>query len=252
MTGIKQFDIVLDDGLFLQWYNFKNAPEEGNYSRDKVYKILKYSGNNICSNFAQYKRLGLVGQCKNRALLVSLKKSPDSKKELITLAKKTNYQVILTDDSEKSEFPYINIDDNQVEMVMGGFIAKGMSREKAIKHLSSLCESARSVILYDKHFSDHKDINVETLLRIISPHAKITLCYHQEAKNPHLSQECINFFRSENVNWDIKGMGLRAHHDRYLIIDDEIEVIITSGFQYLGDTDKETAYIIRPYRSRFN
>ena len=34
-------------------------------------------------------------------------------------------------------------------------------------------------------------------------------------------------------------------HDRYLIIDNKIEIILTSGFDYLFDNSKDFTYIVR-------
>ena len=38
------------------------------------------------------------------------------------------------------------------------------------------------------------------------------------------------------------------HHDRYLIIDDSIEVVLTSGFEYLQNQRKEISLVIRPVK----
>ena len=35
------------------------------------------------------------------------------------------------------------------------------------------------------------------------------------------------------------------NHDRYLIIDDKVEIILTSGFYYLNELNKEISYIVR-------
>lgn len=39
---------------------------------------------------------------------------------------------------------------------------------------------------------------------------------------------------------------LPEYHDRYLVLDDKLEIILTSGFDYLVKTEKEFTYIVRP------
>ena len=38
----------------------------------------------------------------------------------------------------------------------------------------------------------------------------------------------------------------QEYHDRYLVLDDKLEIILTSGFDYLVKTEKEFTYIVRP------
>jgi len=39
---------------------------------------------------------------------------------------------------------------------------------------------------------------------------------------------------------------LLTHHDRYIVIDNKMEIILSSGFMYLELTGKELTYVVRP------
>lgn len=43
-----------------------------------------------------------------------------------------------------------------------------------------------------------------------------------------------------------RGALYRHHHDRYLLIDRQMEIVVTSGIDYLFDNDKECTLIFRP------
>jgi hypothetical protein len=49
-------------------------------------------------------------------------------------------------------------------------------------------------------------------------------------------------------NWTVKtntSPRYQNAHDRYLLIDGKMEVVITSGVDYLFDTDKECTLLVR-------
>ena len=64
----------------------------------------------------------------------------------------------------------------------------------------------------------------------------------------NLSETRIKLLKNICKDWIIKEdkrNTYKNYHDRYLLIDDKIEIILTSGFDYLFDENKEFTYIVR-------
>jgi hypothetical protein len=64
----------------------------------------------------------------------------------------------------------------------------------------------------------------------------------------NFSQTQITLFKNICKDWIIKEdrrNTYKNYHDRYLLIDNQIEIILTSGFDYLFDENKEFTYIVR-------
>jgi hypothetical protein len=78
----------------------------------------------------------------------------------------------------------------------------------------------------------------------ILPQKKLNLIY----KEGQLSQTQISRLKKEGKNWKIQQDSKNTYHDyhdRYLLIDNHIEMILTSGFDYLFDEKKDFTYIVR-------
>ncbi len=250
----KTHQVVLDDALYKEYnaYKSSNLQNAVPYSQDKIARILKFSGGDILTNYAQYDRI-VVQKDKNKQ--TALLKDSNKNKTLEELAKDTAYKIILTDDKNKKKYPYVNIDDDEIDMVLGGFIMRGKSRSKAIEHIKNLCTDARSVMVYDNFFSwtpEKTKNNVKILTDILPKNRKLEVIYHKDPKNgAHFSEECIKLINSEAPKWTILDRNLPDHHDRYIIVNETIQIIITSGFDHINNSNKEISYIVRKYDKRF-
>lgn len=246
-------DIVLDDNLYRIYHLFKNADDNvrRRLSIDTISKIFKFSGNSVLTNIAQIERLSIDV---NTALRQKLLHQKSKRYSLEELSKETNYKIILTDDPTKNKFPFVNLNQDQIEMVMGGFVMKNQSRDKAISHLKSLCANTKEIIVYDKYFSvsSKEDSNIDILKSLLPQSRNIKITYHKDNYNrAHISSSGLARLCSELPLWTLQDKILESHHDRYLILDNHTEIILTSGFDYLSDTSKEITYIIRTYSGRF-
>ena len=56
----------------------------------------------------------------------------------------------------------------------------------------------------------------------------------------------VDMLRTHCEKWTFIDRTLPEYHDRYLVLDDKLEIILTSGFDYLVKTEKEFTYIVRP------
>lgn len=242
--------VVLDDTLYSQYHNFKTSNDSKSYSKDRIGKILRFSGNEILTNLAQIERLDIKI---DTTYLSQLRKDSKRKYSLEELAKHTRYKIILTDDPSKSRFPYVSLENDEIEMVLGGFFVRNSSREKAIEHLNSICRDVRRVTIYDKYFSADKRLqsNVDVLCSILPTTRTVELTYHSKSNESHFTEECKRKISEKASQWSFKETVLDDHHDRYLVLDNKVEVILTGGFDHLGRVDKEISYIVRNYQGRF-
>ena len=247
-------NVVLDDNLYQIYHLFKNREDEfiKDLKTDKISKILHFSGNSVLTNLAQIDRLGLKidGGFRNRLNYMKSKRH-----SLTELSKSTIYKIVLTDDTSKKDFPYVNIDGDQIEMVLGGFVMRNQSREKAIDHLKSLCADAWEIILYDRFFAadvSKENQNIDILKNILPDSRNITIYYHKRGtESAHISEEGVAKLSNDRPRWTLQDKLLDDNHDRYIIINNQIEIILTSGFDYLSNTGKEISYIVRNYSNRF-
>lgn len=242
--------IVLDNNLYAEYYKFKNPELNQEYKVDVISSILKYAGNSILTNWKQWNELGYP---QNASVAIGLKKNQKQRNLSLTdLAKHTYYKIILTDDPTKTSFPYVNIFSDDIQPVVGGFFLSNAPRHNAINHLTALCADAKEVILYDNYFSNRTEENIATLLSILPQHT-LTLVYDKPKNREEkpFNQACIDMIVPQRPNWKFEQRSLNQHHDRYLVINGEIEIILSSGFDHLSRTDKEISYIIRKYNGRF-
>ncbi|HBK30621.1 MAG TPA: hypothetical protein DDZ96_15280 [Porphyromonadaceae bacterium] len=239
------YGLVLSDDLQKAYLDFKN---KGDFDQDRVARIFHYYKGTFLTNTAQLKRIGAKV---SPAMERQLRGAGYTTQSLEDLAGKTVYKIILS--SDKDVFPYVNIYDDTIENNLSGCFARGDNREKAIEHIRALCKNAKMVCLYDKYIvrKGTENGNQENLKMIASLFPKKALCIvYQEG---HLELDDENFLKSACDKWTFeRKTTIREHHDRYLIIDDKIEIILTSGFSSLRDVTKEFTYIIRPvYHNRF-
>jgi hypothetical protein len=71
---------------------------------------------------------------------------------------------------------------------------------------------------------------------------KLTIIYDSN----HINAKDVEALQTYCSDWILRKEILNSHHDRYLILDDKMEIILTSGFSYLSTVDKEFTYIVRP------
>lgn len=229
--------VVLSDDLFVEYHKFKNGqPHDINI----IKRLLHYYKNEIVSNVAQYTRNGvyLDKNLEKQMICSGLKKQ-----ELEELAMcHTIYKIILN--TKNNAFPYVNIMDEQNEKIENNISSSydiADSRQKAFSHLKAICTHTKRLTLFDRYFSK-KDYNATTLCRLL-PKKKIDIYYNC------ISSEDIKRMQDECPAWNfIHSPNVTGRHDRYLIVNDAIEIILSSGFDHLGQTSGDFTYIIRPVK----
>lgn len=232
--------IVIDDGLFQEYHKFQKGAE---FDKKKIRQLLHYYKRKIVSNIKQYEDNDVELPINLKAEMAH---SGLKRQSLEDLAENcTLYKIILS--STKDTFPYVNIMDDKQRLENNYSASFDMAepRELAIKHLTAICLHAKKITLYDKYISS-KDRNIDLIKRIL-PQKDLEITYND------IDDEHIELMTQHCGQWNfIKNPQIANRHDRYLIVDEKLEIILTSGFDHLNDTSRDFTYIIRNIeKSRF-
>ncbi len=186
------------------------------------------------------------------SLLQSLSAAGYLNQTVEELAELTTFKLILNEN--RSDFPYVNIYGDSIE---SNYTAtyKNQERSKSIEHIKALCADAKYIYIFDKHLL--KNRNVISKVAELFPESAFTLFYFEEEFYRNGVMEHIEHIDQDakrsmlNVRPKIKfkkqavPINKRSHHDRYLIIDQKIEINLTSGFAHMFRDDDDFSYIIR-------
>lgn len=227
------YSFVLSDQLQEEYCKFKEGKD---YDRSLIENLLHYYKPSILTNTSQLKR---IGRSMSRQLETTLRKSGFTTQSLTDLAQNTVYKIILCTD--KDSYPYVNINGDKIENNLTACFFKRESRLKAIEHITALCRKAKRICVCDKYSFQSND-NIE-LLKDILPLKDLTIVYDSQYMT-------IDLLQKHCEKWTFSDRTLSEYHDRYLVIDDKLEIILTSGFDYLVKTEKEFTYIVRPVSMR--
>ena len=232
--------VVVDDDLFREYHKFRKGEE---CDKEKIKRLFHYFKQEIVSNIRQYEDNGveLPTNLKSQMAHAGLKRQ-----SLEDLAENcTLYKIILSSTSDT--YPYINImyESQRLENNYSASFDVAESRDLAISHLASICLHAKKIVLYDKYFSC-KNNNIDLIKKIL-PQKKLEILYNT------IKEEDIKELEQWCEQWTFeKKPQMTNRHDRYLIVDDKLEIILTSGFDHLNDTSSDFTYIVRPIQqSRF-
>lgn len=225
--------MVLDHSLFVEYTKFQRG--EG-CNRSLVNKILSYYHNDFLTNVGQYQHNGIDIP---RNLKSGLVHSGLKYQTLPELAALTTYKIILTEG--RTNYPYVNLNEGRFCPAISSFYAGDEERQTALDYLKNLCGSAKkSILLYDKYINTAH--NVGELLREILPNKEVKVIFSFDKIDVNHRNELLK----THPKMSFKDIGnVPQHHDRYLIIDDSIEVVLTSGFEYLQNQRKEISLVIR-------
>lgn len=232
---MSKYSFALSDELCKQYYLFKQ--HAAGYDKGVVSRLLSYYNEEYITNTAQLTR---VEADVSQTLMDALRHNRLSNQSVEELAAKTMYKLILC--TNQSGFPYVNINSDPICNCVIGSFYRDVPREKAISHLNALCKDGKRIHLYDQYLSG----SIEVLPQIL-PDKAIELIYATNRPTAHLGAADIAYLSGRNAKWTFTPDDtMFTHHDRYIIIDDKLEIVLTSGFEYLANPMKEISYIVRP------
>lgn len=238
--GKERNGVVVSDILFKEYHKFKNGES---FDSNMIKRLLHYFKNEIVSNISQYENNAITMSSNLKAQLAHAGLRRQSLEDMAE--NNTLYKIILN--TERNDFPYINImDDNEkLENNFSSTFDIAEKRKRAFEHLTALCKHATDVTIYDKYFSNGKK-NVSVLERIL-PKKRINISYNTINDNDiaTLKLLCGKWIFNKDSN-------IQGRHDRYLIINNNIEIILSSGFDHLNDDSSDFTYLVRSItQSRF-
>jgi len=241
------YSFALEDDLFLHYHWFMH-PGTGEYDKDLVKQLLSYHIYPFIYNIAQAKRTGLKlsYQIQNQ-----LHHKTYRDHDLETLADETEFKCILS--SSKCDFPYINIYDDKIKTTLGGTFFHTENREKAKRHINKLCRKARNITIFDKYLTEE---DARNLCQLFPKERNLTIHIHnkniEDKGVPVYGYQAIaKIFNNADKQWEVEGQELlvNSHHDRYIVIDDSLAIVLTSGVANLFSNDRDFTYVITPIKN---
>lgn len=186
--------------------------------------------------------------------------------------------MLCNDENKKGKFPYIYIGGDIIENNFTATFHKGEPRYKALEHLKALFEKAKCICIYDEYLlMPDKKINgnwtyrnwrffkifchkslPKTPLKIryieIKPNTSNKPLYNLQSIRCDINNVCTKWNWQNVTEAHLKRLNLnylhQYAHDRYLIVDNKIEIIFTSGIRYLMSKKKDFTYMVRLHRPR--
>ncbi|PQJ59210.1 hypothetical protein BTO01_20445 [Vibrio jasicida] len=250
--------VALDDALFVEYFRFKNGKSSDHSLVGNLLSNLKMPFvQSPCQAFRCHQ--GLTQQDKDGFEVISaplLRAFLSSGYPSITieeLAKKSQYHLVLTADATKTKYPYLNINNKNIELNYSKTCLKGESRDEMVEHLTSLCADAIKVTICDNYFFatpwSSSLPTTEKLFDHILPKKSLTIQFVSNSKSVKAHETLI---KTKHSGWSVSKYNGTCYspqnHDRYLIIDKpekSVEVMLSSGFIYLWKTEKEITCVFR-------
>lgn len=227
-----QYAIALEDDVYQIFHDFKHGNTSEKHAVECLLQLYKPPH---ITNVNQLERLDID----NKPLKMQLLQSGLVKQSLDELADKTLYKVVLSESDDK--FPRVNIYEDQLCNNYTITCKPAQSRAKALDLLSAMLKEAKNVLIYDTYLNANwKD--TKQLFEYF-PKKSLSIFFAFD-----LDQKTKTELKSMCSAWKIlrdKRNTYSSHHDRYLLIDGQMEVLITSGIDYLFDKDKESTLMVR-------
>jgi len=257
-----QFTMICDDKVWGEYIKFRNSED---YNKNIVRRLLHYYKPFLMPTKKQLKLLKKEEQgkyAKNGCTFY------DTYEEGLS---KTLLKIILTTD-ENAKFPYIDINNSRLENnLTATYYNNEKDRKYAKEHILSLLHNSKKLIIRDAYFvlqnvydafnsffTDLYKINTSIEIHIdCRPKS-----YDNNEQQYFVIDDRLKDLRQKWKQWKFHKVINKTDknssnssngddkyafsHDRYFLIDDEIELILTSGIDHLyGKNIKDFTYIVR-------
>lgn len=227
--------MVLDNSLLIAYENNKES---------KKFKLLmrKFS-HPYATNWKQIKAALKEGlELPNHIQILSqMAGLPEFDDDLVTLASKTTFKIILTEDSSK-KFPFVHFKNNMVNKNIVFSLSSTDSRQDLLCYLQMMCGNATKITICDNYFSENWADNSKLFFRVFPrktlhiEYAEIASGINARANNLEITNAFLHTICGDwtsSVSTHLKYLNC---HDRYLLIESpesKIEVMLSSGFHHL-------------------
>lgn len=246
------YKVVLSDKLY-SIYKKASVSNSLKTKERKAYEAL--IGNvelEILTNLAQIERCkatyNLPDEIYNDLLPALLTVDDQKSLSLDELSKKTLFKLIVTQSDDEVNPPYFNVKKKHIQRNYNITRLHNEDRQSLKEYIVGLLQDADEILIHDKYFSKNEE-NKE-LFRLL-PDKNILIQYVENGDGDNgqfIIDGCCR-----NDKWTVRQCDttqpkfnrFARSHDRYLIINDIVEVTLTSGFSYIWRQEKEITCIIR-------
>lgn len=167
---------------------------------------------------------------------------------LIDLSKNTAFQLVVTQDENETEPPYFNLKNKHLLRNYTIIRKHEEDREYLKTYFKHIFKNAKKILIHDNYFA--KENNNKRLFELL-PDENIIIWYVENGDQTN--GDFIKKMTSHNAKWKVEQCDTKQDefnrfarsHDRYLLIDDKLEITLTSGFSYIWNTNKEITCVIR-------
>lgn len=234
---MQNYAMVLSDSLYRELHDFKH----GNPVDTGKIENLNLLQMPVLTSVEQLKRLNID----NSPLRAGLASSGWISQTVEELAVHTFYKIVLNETDER--YPFVNIFRDRLRSSFSMTFFPGEDRQKAIEYMRAQLKQADHIFVYDKYLGDNW-CNTKKFFRDLVPRKRLRVFY----TDGQLSQTHISELRLMCNEWNFAADRLnpdyRHLHDRYLLIDSRLEIILTSGFDNLFDSRAECTVLFRKLR----
>lgn len=245
------YKLVLDDSLFILHEKFRSGIPIEKLDSKTLFALL-----NIIK-LPYYSFPSQIIRCKNslpesyiKEIAPAILANGCSENSLEDAAMRTQLRIILTDDNQKP-FPYVSIFSPSCAMDFNIRIKNGVSRTALHDYIKLCAKGAKRFGITDRYLDNALQNPACQIHKLFSdPDTEIdcyedisqTSCETSNSLRQFLKdQRCRNKVKTKRTNF-------QSIHDRYLLLDHgnyKMEILLSSGIEYLFNTDKEITCIFR-------
>lgn len=229
------YTLAMEDELLNTFHNFKRG-SLGETSTALIQNLLRLYHPPHITSIQQLKKVGIDDPILFQQLASQgfVNQTPQE------LAQRTRYKLLLSE--QQTYYPAVAVHNDVINSEFVMTLKPREAREKAHAWLKALLADATNVTVVDHYlFSPPSQERVVSFFSLF-PKKALTLFLNQP------SQQDKSTIKALHNGWKIKENTHAAYHnvhDRYLLINNSVEVVITSGIDYLFDTSKECTLLVR-------
>jgi len=229
------YSLVLSDTLFREFHAFKHGLS---HDAQLIEKLLHLYKPPLLTNVEQLRRTGV----EDTSLMAGLASAGFVDQSLPDLCKCTFYKFIL--DNGHSNYPFVDVNGDRIRSNYTLTHKPGEKRTKIHRYLTALLAEASWVVIHDP-YSVSNWASTKLFFETLFPRKSMTIHCTTKIPGPKVKEiKAMCHQWKLPVQEQIKRQ-FRRMHDRYLIIDGQIEIILTSGIDYLFNDEKECTVIVR-------
>lgn len=156
----------------------------------------------------------------------------------------STYKILLSHIDEVKPYHVINVNNAKMGLAYFQTFRSKTSRETAKNHISSFIKQSNHFEIIDAHFNPKRASELCKFLSDSKIDKSLELVIQTKEDNTTSVKHVLN----ENglIHTKVKPIDTLRAHDRYFIFDHKIEIILTSGTEYLFSEDKDFTYIVTP------